>query len=814
MANLTLRFAAFVFCRLLPVAALVMPLLAAAQDQLVFEEIVVTAQKREQSIRDVPISVGAYDTESLNRAGVEDIRDLQQLAPSLMLTASQAESAGTVARIRGIGTTGDNLGLESSVAVFIDGVYRNRNNVALTDLGELDRIEVLRGPQGTLFGKNASAGLIHVITRKPDIEQFRAYGEGSLGDYEYWRLATGVTGPIGGGETGFRIDASWNEREGFIRDAIDGSDYNDRDRWLVRGQLAGVIGDALDWRLIADLSDREETCCAAVTEVAGPTTGAIAAVGGTVITPADPFDRNTTANAFRGYGQNTEEWGLSLELNWSIGPGELTSISAYREWDSARTQDADFTNADILHRSGLPSVRSPSVMPNSFENDFETLTQEIRYAGSTGAIDWMAGFYFVDEQLRFRDAIRVGAAYEGYVNGLLFGVTGDPARNLSFYTGLPSGSVFLDGDGVQRDNWRQDTESWALFTHNTWNITDRLDLTLGLRYTDEEKDLTGTLAAENPACLNTVARIAGGMFPIAPDPANPEFTTVFGLTCLPLINPFADGNYSDSRSDEETTGTLNVSYDLADDWLAWISYGRGYKAGGYNLDRGGLLANPLLGQTPAPQQLEFEPETVDAFEAGARGTLWDGRLQLNIAAFLAQFDDFQLNTFTGTNFVVTNQKEVETKGVELDFSMLAFDGLLLTGGVTYTDARYDDDIADASLAGRRITHAPYWIATGAATYERPFGSFLGTVHLSYRFVGDHNTGSDLDPAKRQGAYTLWNGSLTIGSQDENWEVEVWTRNLFDKEYRQVVITAPLQTGSYLSFLGDPRTAGVTVRVKF
>ena len=724
----------------------------APAQQPVVEEIIVTATKREQSLQDVPVSIEAFGSMTLDRARVQDIRDLQQISPSLFVSSSQAETAGTTARIRGVGTTGDNLGLESSVAVFVDGVYRNRNNVALTDLGELERIEILRGPQGTLFGKNASAGLIQIITKSPDVEEFGGYAEGSIGDYDYYRLAAGVTGPIVEGRSGYSLDASWQQRDGFIDEVFSGEEYNDRDRYLLRGQLTSQIGDALDLRLIADYSSREETCCAAVTDIAGQTAAAIGAVGGTLIVPPDPFEREFTANTNRGYDQDVDEWGLSLEANWDIGPGTLTSITAYRDWDSERTQDADFTNADIIHRSTTPTLRDPSSIPNKYENEFETFTQEFRYAGTSGDVDWLFGFYYVDEDLTFRDAVRVGTDYENYSNALLFGLTGDPTRNLSFYTGIPAGSVFIDGDGAQQDNWNQTTESWALFTHNTWRATERLDVTLGLRYTDEEKDLEGSLTAINPACFSVLGQIQGGTFPIPPDPNDPEFTTVLGLTCLPLLNPAVDGQYVDSRSDEEVTGTFNVAYRLTDDWLSWISYGRGYKAGGYNLDRGGLLFNPLAGVFPAADQLEFDAETVDSFELGFKGTLWDERVQLNIVGFISQFDDFQLNTFNGTNFLVTNVEEVESKGIETDFSWFATEGLTLQGGASYTDARYDDSVDDPTLAGRRITNAPYWLITATADYERPIGDLLGFVNVNYRFASDFNTGSDLKPEKKQSSF--------------------------------------------------------------
>jgi outer membrane receptor protein involved in Fe transport len=777
-----------------------------ASAQIVIEEIVVTSQKREQSLQEVPIAVSAFDAETLRRSGLKDIRDLQQLSPSLVLTSTQSESAGTTARLRGVGTTGDNLGLESSVAVFVDGVYRNRNSVALTDLGNLERIEVLRGPQGTLFGKNASAGLIHVITKEPDVDEFSGYVSGSYGDYEEIRIGGGVTGPIVEGRAGFSLDASWTERDGIIdnvstKPGVE-NEYNDRDRYLIRGQLSSQIGEALDLRLIADYASRDETCCAAVTIIDGPTAAIINGPNpftggvplGTVITPADPFARNTTANPppSGGYISEVDDYGVSLEINWDVGPGTLTSISSYRNWESERSMDLDYTDAEILYR-----------VAGGYGNDFETLTQELRYTWEASNIDFMLGFYYVDEELDVLDGIRVGSAYEAYVNTTLF-VLGEPL--------LPPGS-FVDGRGALTDAFLQETDSYAFFTHNTWHATDRLNITVGLRYTDEEKDVTANLVADNPACL----AVATGQLMLGP--------TGTALTCLPLISPLVDNAlnpvlmgapYKGDRGDSEWTGTLVVDYALTEDWLGYLSYSRGYKAGGFNLDRAGFSnPNPIAGTLPSTADLEFEPETVDSYEIGAKGALWDDRVQLNVAAFWSTFDDFQLNTFTGTNFVVTNLEEVESKGVEIEGQAYLTEGLRLTTGVSYTDAQYDEGISDPVLAGRRLTNAPYWIVTAAADYERPISAnLLGFVHLDYRFTGDHNTGSDLDKEKVQPSYAVFNGSVGLAAQDERWELEVWAKNLFDRDYRQVAFDAPLQAGSFNAFLGDPRTWGIRGRFNF
>lgn len=779
-------------------AATLALLLVATQAHAV-EEIIVTAQKRAQDVLDVPIAVSAFSETAIRDAGVRDIKELAVLSPSLVVTSTQSESAGTTVRIRGVGTTGDNLGLESSVAVFVDGVYRNRNSVALSELGDVERIEVLRGPQGTLFGKNASAGLLHIITRKPDLDEMTGYAEASLSDYSYRRLAGGISLPfmLGGERFAAGIDAHWVDRDGFIKDIASGKKYNDRDRWNLRGQLVGSIGDNLNLRIIADVADSDETCCAAVTTVAGPTAGLINMLGGQMVVPADPFNRRMSSNGHRGYQQDTEEAGISVELNWHTGFGELSSITAYRNWESKRSQDIDFTAADILYRD-----------KGAYANEFDTFTQELRLAGSTGPVDWLVGFFYVDEELEVNDAIRTGQHYEPYFNAIIGAGTGG-ALDLSIMTGLPPGSVFPAGAGVVSDHFRQDSRSWALFTHNIWHINERFDLTLGLRYTDERKKLKADLAANNPACPAALSRIGIWGGSLTPE----QQQTLLGPVCLPLINPLFDGSYSGGKhSDEEWTGIASLSYRLTDSWLSWVSYSRGYKAGGFNLDRGGFVMPPA---GPSLSNLDFKEETVDSWELGAKGYLFDDSLQLAATAFYSTFDDFQLNTFDGTNFIVSNLKEVKSRGIELESTWRPLDQLVIQSGLTYTAANYASGLAppDTILSGKRITNAPRWIFTSAATWEQPLtAAWNGLVHLNYRFMSDYNTGSDLDILKQQRSFALWNGRLGLRSADRRWEVDLWAQNLFDQDYRQVVIEAPLQDGSYSAFLGDPRTVGLSLRV--
>jgi len=798
------------------------------------EEIIITATKRAQTLQEVPIAVSAYNAELLKNAGVADLRELTQLSPSLFLSSSASEAAGAVARIRGVGTTGDNPGLESSVAVFIDGVYRNRTNVGLTELGELERVEVLRGPQGTLFGRNASAGLISVTTKSPTYE-FSGYGEVGYGNHDQFRVAAGLSGPLVADKVAARIDGVFHKRDGFIDDKVTGIDYNDRDRYLLRGQLLIDPNEDISIRLIADYSDRDENCCAAVTLIRGATAGFIEALGGQLgsggsDSDPDPFSRRSATSPNRGFQQDVEEYGFSGEVNWDIGDVQLTSITAWRNWENFRSQDIDFTSADILYRE-----------ENGFRQEFETLSQEIRLNGQVGIVDWLFGFYYADEDLALDDRILLGDDYEGYANFLVcagLGVLPPACPSLTTFPGYDAvlSSVvgapveaLAGGTGVAQDRFRQNSRNFAIFTHNIISITDLVDLTLGARYTDERKRLDALVSTNNSTCSTLAAAAGVGAIP----------ASLLTLPCLPFFNPFVDGTFDSVRKEDEFTGTVALNVRWNEDISTYASYSRGYKAGGFNLDRAALT----VGAPNADADLQFREETVNSYELGAKYRSPNRTVNINAAAFFSKFDDFQLNTFNGISFVVENLPKVESYGFELEGAWQATENLTFNGGVTYANTQYGNNLGsdpiftqpDATtpagalfqLAGQQITNAPKWSLVGSSTYNHPLGDSLkALLHLDFRYTSSINTGSDLDLEKVQDGVFVMNGRLGLGHIDDNWQIEVWTRNMFDKDYVQIAFDAPLQgsgtarntfvanTQTFNAFLAEPRTFGFTLRGRF
>ena len=911
------------------------------------DSIIVTATRRNEALSDVPLAVSAVSGETLQNTGAVDIRGLNQVSPSLLVSSTSSEGGAAVARIRGIGTVGDNPGLESSVATFIDGVYRSRTGMGLTELGPVDRIEVLRGPQGTLFGRNASAGLIHVITAKPRFTR-EIYGEATLGNYDLRRVELGATGPITD-TLAARIDGVWMQRDGFLHDVVGDKDYNDRNRYMVRGQLLYQPSDDLSVRLVADYANRNEQCCAAtylpasdkqrlsvqdVIELPSSIERIIEGLHSNIdgqngIVLDDPYDRDIAVTPGRGYNSDVKDYGISAEVNYNFGAAELTSITAYRGDDYIRGQDADFNNLDILYRDGSGG---------SF-NKFRTFTQELRLQGELwgGRLNWLVGGYYAHENLRVRDNLSYGDDYSQFANcivansfqgsflnsplasfaanlvdpsnptcfnptsaatiagsGALTGlnlttfqafarlgvfVPGSPIPGLNnsgfnnLGIALGAGPQTFNGVGIN-DLYEQTSNNWALFTHNIFEITDGLKLTVGLRYTHERKELDAHLTDNNFIC----STFSG--------------TTLASLPCVIPSVPGHDFSFDDSKTEHKFSGTAVLSWKPIDEILAYLSYSKGYKAGGFNLDRSALsrasainatthatVAGGVLGSAGG-SDLQFDPELNDAFELGMK---YDGPgIDVNLALFRQDFKDFQLNTFNGINFEVENvnsctaldvangdtdvndpvttgptgtcvgkmRSGVRSTGLEIEVFTRPLRNVNFNLGMTFANSRYRDNLVGASgeplsgalfqLSNAQISNSANLVTTASLSWTPPIGSdgLRGLVYIDGRHMTEFNTGSDLDVEKIQGGFSVFNGRIGLHGRDNRWGVELWAQNMFDAKFKQVAFDAPVQGGCtengalngfcgvlanytiatrsqqlYAAFLGEPRTFGITIRGK-
>lgn len=906
--------------------------------------IIVTATRRASPLSDVPIAVSAVTSETLARTGASDIRGLNQVAPSLLVSGATSET-NFAARIRGVGTVGENPGLESSVGLFIDGVYRSRTGVGLSELGDIERIEVLRGPQGTLFGRNSTAGLINIVTKGPESD-FGAAGSVTYGNYDYIRVDGHVTGPVS--ETiSARLDGVYQQRDGFIKNVTPGAkDVNDRDRYLVRGQIMFEPNSDLSFRLIADYSHRNENCCGAVFQnpiqtLRRGTTGVgfepnllfntLTALGANYQLPTSantPFVRRTATTPGFPYRSDTTDYGISGELNWDLGGVKLTSVTAYRDYKNAAGQDSDFNALDILRRTDQ-------------DREFRLFTQELRLQGEAldGRLDWLLGGYYANERLTVDDDIKYGNDYNRFANCVLSesfaralgaaslintadsscfnravasAVAANPAipaatrGQVALLAGLTPGNAtggfqsvaqaigftpalgsnLLNGTGVVNNFFKQNSRNYAFFTHNVFDIVrDKLQLTLGARYTNERKTLDGVFNVNNTFCSALRA------------------SPLQGLASLPcVINGTAPASLAVNdpgrrKSEDQVTGTAVLSFKPTNNMLIYASYSKGYKAGGFNLDTSALdavcsaafdtgnattgipscatrlarPANTAGNGRPEAADLQFQAEKVNAYELGFK---YDGRgFDANVAVYYQSFDNFQLNTFNGINFEVTNiaackdslaggdrdgifstgacasnrlRPGVVAKGFEIELFASPARHVNVNMGLTYGNTKYRNNLVGTNgsplspalfqLPGRQISNAPRYVVTGGLGWSPPIGSggMTGLAYLDFRYQSDVNTGSDLDIEKVQDGFLVLNGRLGLYGSDKRWGVELFSQNLLNKKYQQVAADGPLQGGGtfrsvasaaatqlagtsnqlFISFPGEPRTYGITLKGKF
>jgi iron complex outermembrane recepter protein len=798
--------------------------------------IVVTAQKREQVMQSVPITMTVATKQLLQDSDVRDIKTLQLLVPSMNAISTGSEALTSI-RLRGIGTVGDNPGLESSVGVVIDGVPRARTGVAFDDLGELERIETLYGPQGTLFGQNTSAGVINIVTAQPS---FHAHGDTELtvGNYGALDLGAYYTAPISD-KAAFSIYASRRSRDGFY-DVNTGpgprtTNYDDnQDVHSLRTKLLLLPTKNVDVTIIGDYSSRDEHCCTAVATVRGPTAGILDALaGGSAVsaTPADPYAYIAYDN--RDDREQIVDKGLSAEINWTtpwFNNATLTSITSKRDWTAYIGGDLEFTTADIFDR--------PFGGPGDSGAKIDPLTEELRFAGNTDKFDWTVGYFLDDEDLVRHDLINMGSDYEAYMSSLLvygfkpYGMnTANPATFISQATGLPYGAS-LSGVGMA-DMYKQTANSNALFSNVTFHATDALDLTGGVRYTDESKQLDSTYTNPNgdagcAAMLRNPAQVYEALVArgVPGAIAKKLIPTVIGDSCLAWSDALDVRSTHQSLSEKEWSGTLKAAYTFNDNVMTYLTGARGYKAGGFNLDRvqsATGMNDHSVGILPV-NNTSFAGEFVNSYELGTKTTWLDGSLLANAALFDEMFTGYQLNEFVGTGYDVLSLPKVRSQGADTNVMWQASKGLLLQAGVTYNDTHVGTNVPGAAFApggpfaalpGARVPLASLWSDTASVTYEHPLGgTLLGRFNINAKYVSGTNTGATYQPQLYQGGYTVVNARLGISGDNKQWSVELWSDNLTNARYAQVKFAGVIQTGTFDAFLGAPRTYGATLRYNF
>lgn len=735
----------------------------APPDTTQLDEVVVTATRRVQNVLKVPIAVTEVDGGRLETGTIRDMRSLQMEIPSLHVAVSGSDYSGANIRMRGVGTSGSNAGFEGSVGVFMDGVFIPRPGLALADLIDIDRIEVLRGPQGTLFGKNTSVGALNVYTKRPsDLGETDLTATlGSFGSKIYRGIASSPM--LFDRTVGFRIAAQTNQDDGYVDNLHDGLSYNNKDRYLVRGQALFDLADSLSVRVIADRQHRDERCCATPYTVNGPgPSRQIRDQGGTVFEPPEPY---TVAFDYFSKTQIDDE-GISASFDWGLPWFDLHGLVSSRKSSAAEPADADKNDLDIVYVPFQNSTTKP-------------MSAELSLHGEAEWVDWVAGVFLSDEKISFEQSILLGEDAAEYIVGNAGG-NGDLGAGTEPF----AAEAYPAGSGQTLTQAWQTGKSWSLFTHNIFQLPSDFELTLGARYLVENKTGGGFSESNSPSCTA----------PAAPgSPANP-------LRVLCEAPPYA-ATYDDKRM----TGTGALGYTFEGGAYVYGSYSSGFKAGGINL-------NPT---STTSGKYTFDPETVTAYELGAKTPLFGRALQLRTALFKMDFEGFQLNTYDGTIFTVSNAGEVNSQGIEFESTLSAFEFVRLRAAYTFSDTVYGPATADAALRGKQLTNAPKHTGQLGVDFRHPFlwdGSDI-VANLVGRYQSTVNTGADLHPAKEQKGFPLFNARVGV-TLPADFEVSLWGANVTDQHYNIVIFNAPSQSGSFVGSVGAPRTFGIDLRKRF
>ena len=802
---------------LLALSIIVAPVLPvrAATPGLVLEEIIVTAQKREQGVQEVPLAVTAFSGELMFDRNVYDLVDLQRVMPSMTFVKGYNRANGAPLLIRGMGTVAAQPAFEGSVGTYVDGVYRSRSGMVLSSMLDVAQVEILRGPQGTLFGKNSTAGAVTVTSYEPQ-EAFGYGAELTVGDYDRRRFSGYVTGPLTDSLSG-RLAVLKDERDGYIEALFDHDDYNDMDIAAAKLSLLWDAGDGLAVKLIADISDSEEVCCFGnpvwrVRErnlTGGPFNdyyreSAQANFDTDIdLIALDPDDRETQNNV-QPANDNREE-GVALDISYALPDATLRSLTGLRDWQYSSEGDFDFGPVDIGHLLEDYDV-------DSFSQEFH-VTGSLDARGPLAALDYVAGLFYASEQYRQYRVFDAGPDQAGIWE--LFwpaqaGIAEPALRAL-----LGGGSWATTGMTIGEVLHDLETETAAAFVHLTASVSEQLALVLGLRYSDEEKtvDRENLLFDDVRDYSAYLQRYMLGGYMLGANVAGPDMD---GL----------------EYSDDEWTWEFKLQYFLSQDAQVYGSYSRGFKSGGIGMDPEAGGGQPSGLNSPLLQALEigngtgfadledpsYDTEYVDTWELGLKADLFAGRGRLNVALFYNDIQDIQFSVFSGTGFRVFNASDSEITGAELESFFAATPHLRLGASLTWLDATYGDDIPEPAAPGRELTYAPDWSGALSLDYDRPLGATLaGFASASVSYRGSQYLSYDIQ--EKQSSYTLLGLQAGVRSFDGVWDVRLWCDNCLDKQYATGFFNQPFYFDDNLAqfqgqFVGPPRTVGLSLRLAY
>jgi len=726
------------------------------------EEVLVTATKRAVSIQDVPVTVSAVDEQFIKNAGIGGLEDLQHSLPALSV-ATNINAFSAAIRLRGIGSQGNEPSIEPSVGFFVDSVYQARSGLGLSDIADIERIEVLYGPQSTLYGKNTNAGLINVITKAPS-EEFEGNVEFTAGDYGLLDGRLVLSGPISD-TLAYRVSGRYNVRDGYLDDLDPAGgggkeQLNDVDDQVVRGQLLFTPTDNLSIRIIGSHVTRDQLCCSGELDP-GPAHIGLSALLGSPLPSLDPEDRKVGIDYPYTFEQKSSSF--SGTVNYDFNDMTLVSITSYDEYDWDHQQDTDHSSLDfwqtVDHQEG------------------DSFSQELRLASNSNTkLDWLAGLYYYNATMK-----RGTGELPGYVT---LGAT----AGLVLPGSLPPPLTAAEGDtGIYDATW--DQESVAAFAQVNYQITERLTALAGLRYTHEEREADLKLISVTASPLSVMA-----------------------LGILPPLDEQLD------RTDDSVSWMLGGQYQWTEDVMTFLTVSTGTKAGGFN-----GAAGPRTGddrEYEEEESINYELG-LKSYLFDRRVKLNASFFYTEVDDFQnLSFDG------VAAAFYVDNAGKQTTIGIDIDSSVIVNDWLTLSAAFEILDTEYEDfvngpcylnraDVNPATgtcdVSGEDLPWAPDLSANIAGDFTYPLGNQNLYARVEYIYAGDHIAADDLDPKADQ-SYDLINAR--VGVRGENWDVALWGKNLTDEVYTMQQVGIPLFAGSYMTWLNPPRTWGVTLRYDF
>ena len=738
-------------------------------------DVVVTARRRAETIQSVPIAMSVIGGTALADTGAYNVGKLTQLQPSLQFYSTNPRNSA--ANIRGLGAPFGltNDGIEQGVGIYVDQVYYSRIASATFDFTDTDRIEILRGPQGTLYGKNTTAGAINITTRKPSFDP-EARFELTGGNYDFLQAKGSVSGPLVGDVVAGRFSASFTTRRGTIWNTTQDQWQNSQDNLSLRGQLLFKPAPNLDITLYADYNRQAPTCCVQYYAGLAPTQrpanrqyAALAAAAGYAVPSTDAFDRVTDVDTPLRAKQKLG--GASAVVNWDLGPATLTSVTAWRFWNWDPSNDRDFIGLPITTVSANPSQQ-------------DQYSQEIRL-GSNGkhTIDYTVGLFWFYQTIDTQGLQVQGPAASAW----LLNPTSAAAKNPATLNGLTA-----------RNTIGFTNTSAALFGKLTWHVSDKLQISPGARLNYDKKEGSYVSVVTNGQGSTNLTSDQRGV--LAPQSYAPKFD-----------------NWN-------LSGDITVAYQFSPDIHSYATYARSYKSGGINLSGLPLDAN----NNPILSTATVKPETVNHYEIGLKTQLLDRRATINLAGFWTDIYDYQA---TVNNYqlavlrgYLANAGQVRTRGIELDSAFRPSTGLNLYVNAAYTDAKYirftnapcPPELSGGSnsppfcdISGQRLPGVSKWAFSYGAEYNWPVGA--GQVYLGYdgSYRSDFSSNPSPSAYMNVDGYSLSNFRLGYRKGDK-LNVFAWVRNAFDRNYYELLATQSGSTGLIVGQPGDPRTFGLTV----